>query len=98
MKLNPSSIEEGLNAAFQRTRVHFREVTRGRLRELESPLMNVLSEWPIETHPRFVSLFVELWALAEAARLANKEPRLEEEEIRNFLGQTSKYFNSFIHK
>ena len=97
MKVDDDAIRKGFEDAFQRTRVRF-DVDLERIFDLQSRLVGVLESWPYEAHPRFVTLFAELWAIAEIARFANGEPRLTEEQIREFLGHSSVYFNSFKHK
>jgi len=97
MVIDNDSISQGLEAALQRTRDRF-DVSRGRIDDAGPVLVRVLEAWPAEAHPRFVTLFVELWAIAVIARIANGEPPLTEPQIRDFLGHCSAYFNSFKHK
>lgn len=101
MKIDSKSLDQGFEAAFNRTKerfgtdaIRFQDPYPRRA----SRLLKVLESWPTEAHPRFVTLFAELWAVAETARLANGEPRLTEDEIRAFLGLSLNYFNSFKHK
>jgi hypothetical protein len=97
MKFDGDLVRQGIEAAFVRTREHFEAEPR-RIRELTPGLIRVLEGWPAEAHPRFVTLFAELWAIAEAARVAYGEPGLRDEEIRDFLGHCFAYFNSFKHR
>jgi hypothetical protein len=97
MRFDPGLLDDGLTAANQRTKSYFK-VAPEKLRDLDGPLRRALEEWPAAANPRFVTLFVELWAIAESARLVNEEPRLTENEIRAFLGHASTFLNSFIHK
>lgn len=99
MKVDYQSINRGLQAASDRTRERF-GIT-GPLSQ-NAPevrqLVRVLESWPNEADARFLALFVELWAVARIARLANNEPMLTDEEIRTFLDQSKTFFNSFLHK
>lgn len=97
MEIEREFVDEGMTAAFARTRERF-EVEPGRIAGLLPQVINVLEDWPAEAHPRFVALFVELWAIAETARMANGEPQLRRAEIRDFLGHCFAYFNSFKHR
>jgi hypothetical protein len=97
MRFEYDAISKGLDAAFERTKERF-DVNRGQIDEVQRPLIGVLESWPGEAHRRFVTLFAELWAIAAIARLANGEPALTEEQIRDFLGHSFAYFNSLKHK
>jgi hypothetical protein len=68
------------------------------LQDLKPQLMEVFKSWPGEAHPRFVSLFVELWAIAQFSRLANEEPLLTDRQIRTFLGHSMEFLNCFFHR
>lgn len=57
----------------------------------------VLLNWSDDLHPRFVRLFSELVALAQATRHANNEALLVEDELMRFLCQAAWFFNSFKH-
>jgi len=97
MRVDEDAINRGVENAFQRTRQRF-EINERRILDSQYRLVEVLESWPGEADPRFVTLFAELWAIAEVARLANGEPKLVNEEIRDFLGHCFAYFNSFKHK
>jgi hypothetical protein len=95
----PSSIDQAIEAACDRARGSFNiDVEPKQLRALKPQVIAVFKNWPGEAHPRFVNLFVELWAIAQISRLANKEPGLKDEQVRAFLGQCADYFNCFIHR
>ena len=99
MKIDSQSISRGLEAALERTRERFG--TSNTIPQ-DAPevrrLTRVLQNWPGDADPRFVSLFVELFAVAQIARVANNEPMLTDEEIFAFLAHSSAFFNSFLHK
>jgi len=101
MEIDRKSLDQGFRAAFERTRYHFETNLAPEQfpRSIGMPrLIGVLERWPVEAHPRFVTLFAELWAVAETARLANREPSLTEDEIYAFLDSSWAFFNSFKHK
>ena len=98
MVINGADINDGLGLAFQRTRSRFGDVGLDRVRDSMGPLIGALEAWPAEADGRFVRLFVELWAVAAIARLANAEAPLSQLHIRDFLGHCWVYFNSFKHE
>jgi hypothetical protein len=98
MEIDKLAYLAGLKAGFDRVQAHFPEFFYKTFDELDRPLKQVLQKSNINPHPRFITLFVELWAVAEVARVFNGEPRLNEQQIEIFLNRTAEFINSFTHK
>lgn len=98
MEIDKDAYLDGLRAGLRRVHAHFPDFAPRRIEEFEGPLRRVLQDSQIDAHPRFITLFVELWAVAEIARSVNQEPRLNEKQIQLFLDHTVEYINSFIHR
>lgn len=95
----PSSIDQAIEVAFERTRGQFKiEIEPKQLWTLKAQLVGVLRGWRGDAHPRFVILFVELWAIAQISRIANDEPTLTDKQMRVFLGQSMEFLNCFTHR
>jgi len=94
---DPSSIDQAIDFGFQRTRGQF-GIEIEQLENFKPQLISVLESWPGEAHPRFVMLFVELCAIAQISRLANREPVLTDKQISGFLRRCLDFFNCFAHR
>lgn len=99
MVFNLKDLNEGLEKGSSRVKEHFKEVLiEDKDPELKAKLSQALEEWPSELSSRFVVLFVELSVLATASRIVYKEPVLNIDHLRLFLGTSAFFFNSFTHK
>lgn len=89
-------ISEGMRAGFAAASEHF-TLEFSQLEQAESLLREAFSSLEESSNDRFIILFSQMVAIAEASRIANDEPALEYDQIENYLHKSINFFNSWRH-
>jgi len=89
-------VSEGMHAGFSIASEHF-ALEFSQLEQAESRLREVINLLDKSSSGRFIFLFSQMVAIAEASRIANDEPALEYDQIKEYLQESVSFFNSWRH-